>query len=68
MQNLLSSTGTILGILGALICLTAGVTRVLGAYYLLGVAATTIFIVGNALMVLACLLKLEVLLSRSTKQ
>ena len=64
MHNLLSSVGTVLGLVGALICLAAGLTRILGNYYLMGFGTTAIFGAGTALMVLACLMKIETLLNR----
>ena len=53
-----------LGLLGALICLAAGLTRVSGSFYLGGYAATTLFMAGVGLMVFACLLKLEAIAAR----
>jgi hypothetical protein len=47
------------GLLGVLICLVAGVTRILGSYHVLGFEAITLFIGGIALMVMACLIKLH---------
>lgn len=64
MNKLLHSLGTASGLLGALICLVSGLTRVSGSFYLGGYAATTLFMVGLGLMVFACLLKLEALASR----
>ena len=51
--------GSIAGILGALICLIAGLARMAGFYYLLGYQSTTLFTAGVGLMVFACLVKLE---------
>ena len=53
--------GSISGILGALICLVAGLARIAGFYYLAGYQSTTLFIAGLGLMVFACLVKLETL-------
>lgn len=64
MRNLLSPAGTVLGLLGAFICLASGMARVLGNYHLLGFGTTAIFGAGTALMVLACLLKIETMLTR----
>ena len=63
MHKLLQYLGTASGLLGALICLVSGLTRVSGSFYLGGYAATTLFMAGIGLMVFACLLKLEVLSS-----
>ena len=64
MHYWLNSTGTFVGVLGFLLCLSAGISRMLGSYYLAGYGASVILSAGTALMVLACLLKLETLLSR----
>jgi hypothetical protein len=63
MHSLFNLTGTLVGLVGALFCLVAGITRLAGAYHLAGLEATTIFLVGTGLMVFACLLKLEVLVA-----
>lgn len=61
MLQALSLTGSISGAIGILLCAMSGITRVSGSFYLLGYEATTIFMVGTGMMVLACLLKLELL-------
>ncbi len=53
--------GSIAGALGALICLTAGLARMAGFYYLAGYQSTTLFNAGVGLMVFACLVRLETL-------
>lgn len=53
--------GSISGILGALLCLVAGLARIAGFYYLAGYQSTTLFIAGLGLMIFACLVKLETL-------
>lgn len=63
MKQILSYTGTLAGIAGVLLCATSGIARVLGEYYLSGYEATTLFSVGIGIMVFACLVKLEILLS-----
>ncbi|MFT4615629.1 MAG: hypothetical protein ACI9NT_002787 [Bacteroidia bacterium] len=60
----LSLAGTIAGIAGALICVGAGLGRVLGMFYLAGFQATTIFSVGVGLMVFACMVKLDSLIDQ----
>ena len=67
MHNLLNLAGTIAGALGVLLCLTAGISRLSGTHYLVGLETTTIFVAGTGLMVFACLLKLEVLVARLTR-
>jgi type IV secretory pathway VirB2 component (pilin) len=59
MNKLLDFTGNIAAVLGILICLVAGVTRLTGSYYVLGHDVITLFIGGIALMVMACLAKLQ---------
>jgi hypothetical protein len=41
--------------LGVLLCIAAGVTRILGGYWLVGFQLQTLFGAGTALMVFACL-------------
>ena len=67
MQQLFNYTGNLAGGLGILLCVAAGLTRLLGSFYLAGYAATTIFSVGTGLMVLACLVKLQALLDQQNK-
>lgn len=63
MLKLLGIIGDGAGILGVLICLVAGVARILGSYHVAGFEAITLFTGGIALMVLACLIKLHQLTS-----
>jgi len=67
MQQLFNYTGNLAGGLGVLLCIVAGLTRLLVGYYLAGYAATTIFSVGTGLMVFACLVKLQTLLDQQSK-
>lgn len=64
MQPLLKLTGSVAGVLGILLCVISGLARAAGMYYLGGYQATTIFMVGAAVMVFACLVKLEQILAR----
>ena len=64
MQKILGFAGSIAGIVGALLCLVAGLARVGGAYYLAGYETTTLFEVGAGLMIFACLTRLEEMRSR----
>jgi len=59
MYKNLALTGSIAGILGALICFTAGLARIGGFYYLAGYQSTTIFNMGVGMMVFACMVKLD---------
>ena len=64
MNKILVQLGSFAGVLGVLICLIAGLARVTGFYYIAGYQSTTVFTAGVALMVFACLLKLETLLKQ----
>ena len=64
MNQLLTVAGTASGILGALICLVSGLSRITGGFYVADFAATTLFMVGVGLMIFACLVKLEALSRR----
>ncbi|MAT92289.1 MAG: hypothetical protein CME59_06780 [Halioglobus sp.] len=56
--------GSIVGIMGAVLCFLAGLARIAGYYYVLGYQSTTLFNVGVGVMVFACLLKLEEMAAR----
>ena len=61
MDQLLRTSGNFAGYGGALLCLLAGIARIMGHYVVGGYEATTLFSVGTGLMVYACLSKLHVL-------
>jgi len=65
MGNLLGIIGNSAALLGILICLVAGASRILGSFYLFGFGVGTLFIGGIALMVMACLVKLQQLTARN---
>lgn len=58
MDKLLGLIGHVAALLGILICLIAGITRLSGSYHLLGYDDMTLFIGGIGMMVAACLAKL----------
>lgn len=64
MQKLIEVAGNIAGVIGLLVCLVSGGTRVMGQFYLLGYEAMTLFVGGIGLMVAACLAKLHLLATR----
>ena len=64
MNKFVVQLGSFSGILGVLVCLIAGLARVTGFYYIAGYQSTTMFTAGVALMVFACLVKLETLLKQ----
>lgn len=66
MHQLLNPIGSLSGIFGALVCLVAGFGRVFGSFHVGSYSANTLFIMGIGLMVFACMVKLEILLSRSS--
>jgi hypothetical protein len=59
MEKKIDALGSILGVLGLLVCLLAGASRVVGSHYLLGFETITLFIGGISIMVAACLAKLH---------
>ena len=61
MKQQLSTAGSVIGGLGVLICLVAGLTKLAGSYYLLGYEAMTLFTAGIGLIATGCLAKLEAL-------
>lgn len=63
MERLLAVIGNGAGVVGVLICLVAGATRLAGSFYAFGYEAGTLFLGGTALMVMACLAKLHQLTS-----
>jgi len=62
--KLIEVAGNIVGVIGLLVCLVSGGTRVMGQFYLLGYEAMTLFVGGIGLMVAACLAKLHLLATR----
>jgi uncharacterized membrane protein len=61
MKSGLSYGGTLVGALGGLVCLVAGLARVMGLHYVAGYESMTLFAVGTAMMVAGCLAKLHTL-------
>ena len=65
MEKMITLVGNISALAGILLCVGAGVARLLGLYLTAGYTTMTLFQVGTGLMVLACLCKLESLLIQS---
>jgi hypothetical protein len=65
MEKMIMLVGNISALAGILLCVVAGVARLLGLYLTAGYTTMTLFQVGTGLMVLACLCKLQGLLIRS---
>jgi hypothetical protein len=51
--------GSVVGVIGILICLGAGVVRVTGGHWLFGFEAFTLFLGGIGVMMMACLLQVQ---------
>jgi len=66
MGKMLEVVGNVAAIVGIVLALGAGVARALDLYLVSGFSMMTLFQVGTGLMVLACLCKLQTLLSRSS--
>ncbi len=64
MGKMLEVIGNVAAIVGVVLALGAGIARVLDLYIVSGYAMMTLFQVGAGIMVLACLCKLQTLLSR----
>jgi len=62
MLYLFGALSNVVGLLGIVICLVAGIFRISGSFYVGGYEALTLFTAGVGVMVFSCLLKLEVLL------
>jgi hypothetical protein len=61
MKRNLERLGNAAAAAGLLLCLASGAGRVLGAYYIAGFEAMTLYTGGMGLMLAACLQKLHVL-------
>lgn len=61
MSTLISTLGNLAGVLGVLLCLSAGLVRVGGMRTLAEFDVMTFFFVGMALMIMACLAKVHVI-------
>ena len=66
MLQLLNYSSYAAGVFGILLCTISGLSRFQGSYYVGSYEGTTLFMVGTGLMVFACLIKLEILLKKSS--
>ena len=64
MSKLLETVGNVAAVLGILVCLVSGLSRLAGTWYMAGFQAMVLFNVGIGLMVMGCLAKLHLLGSR----
>jgi hypothetical protein len=62
MQQLLSLTGSIAGVIGILLCAVSGLGRAMGLFWVAGYEASSLFSLGTGVMVFACLVQLHLLL------
>ncbi|MFQ5487718.1 MAG: hypothetical protein ACE5ET_04635 [Gammaproteobacteria bacterium] len=62
MKQFYEAGGNVAAIAGIVLCAIAAGARLLGSHYVLGFEAVTLFLGGTALMVMACLAKLQLLL------
>lgn len=61
MREIFGFGAKVSAVLGVLICLVAGVVRIVASPYLAGFEALTLFIGGIAVMLFSALLKLELI-------
>ena len=59
MSKTVETLGSVVGIIGVLMCLGAGVVRVTGGHWLFGFEAFTLFLGGIGVMMVACLLQVQ---------
>lgn len=59
MLRIIGLVGSLIGVVGVLVCVFAAGARVMGHYHVLAVQTESLFSLGTALMVAACLAKLE---------
>lgn len=68
MLRILDMTGSLLGLAGAMAVIVAILARLTGLYFLFGAELRAWLLGGIALMVMACLLKLQVLVRQARSQ
>lgn len=61
MEKILRVFGSVVAVIGVLVCVVSGLNRVIGSSFVGDFEAMTLFTVGVGFMVLACLIKLELL-------
>lgn len=61
MEKTLGVLSSVVAAVGVLVCVVSGLNRVIGSSFVGDFEAMTLFAVGVGLMVLACLIKLELL-------
>lgn len=58
MEGLMNRLGMVVGLLGLVLCLVAGIGRLGGQYYILGYQLITLMFAGVGMMVASCMFKL----------
>lgn len=58
MNRLLDKFGLVVGVAGAFICLAAGMSRLMGHFYMFRFSILTVLFAGIGMMVFACMIKL----------
>ena len=58
-NKLILVVGDIVALIGILVCMAAGLGRLMGNHYLMGFESITLFVGGISLMVMGCLAKLH---------
>lgn len=66
MKRVILWLGNGVGVIGVAVCAVSGIVRLGGAYTLAGAELGTLFLLGTALMVFACLTKLFLLVDART--
>jgi len=64
MKKFYAAGGNLAALAGIVLCAIAGGARLFGSFYVLGFEAATLFLGGVALLVLACLAKLQLLIMK----
>lgn len=65
MTKFFDIVGNVLALSGVALCVVAGGARVLGSHYFFGFESITLFTAGTALMVMACLAKVQLLAQKA---
>jgi hypothetical protein len=61
MQKILKSVADVAGIIGVLLCIFAGMARILGTFHIGGYESLTLFNIGMGGMIFSILLKVDIL-------
>ncbi len=67
MKQIVEHLGNAAAVLGILLCVVAGVARVVGLYHVVGFEAMTLYVGGMGLMLMACLAKIHSLSSQASR-